>query len=74
MFTLTGTWDLVRTIGRHTVRGLATLEPGGLNRRAQQNAARAAAWTSALRREAGEAERWLPDHSSEPIAARQAQG
>ncbi|MEY9844205.1 hypothetical protein [Streptacidiphilus sp. MAP5-3] len=74
MFTLTGTWDLVRTIGRHTVRGLAALEPRGLNRRAQQNAARAAAWTSAQRREAGEADRWLPDHSSEPLAARQVQG
>ncbi|WP_042380496.1 hypothetical protein [Streptacidiphilus melanogenes] len=58
MLALPGTWQVLRAIGAHAVRGLAAVEPRGWNRQAQRNAAAAAASARAWRLEAEEAEQW----------------
>jgi hypothetical protein len=58
MFALPVAWQVVRTIGVHAARGLAAVEPRSWNRRAQRNAASAAASSRAWRLEAEDVEPW----------------
>lgn len=59
MLTLTGARNLLRAIGDHTVRVLIAVEPAGLRRHAQRNAADAVALAAALRLEAEDVHHWL---------------
>lgn len=52
-------WDVLRAIGDQLVRALAAVEPRGLNRNAQRNAAAAAALAHRRRLEAEEAQLWF---------------